>query len=165
MAAISLIRVDSRLIHGQVITKWRKIFNITKIVVVDDGLAKDSFMIRMYEAAAPSGIKVKVYDAKKAKRLWEKNRLGTEGRVLLLFKDIDTCYRMYRMGIPMKYIQIGGVAKTAERRVILQAVSLNDKEFGLLEELHKGGCEVAVQIVPEDTKLSFDEIAKKYKEK
>lgn len=165
MAEISLIRVDSRLIHGQVITKWRKIFNITKIVVVDDELAKDSFMIRMYEAAAPSGIKVKVYDAEKAKRLWEKNQLGTEGRVLLLFKDIDTCYRMYRMGIPMKYIQIGGVAKTAERKVILQAVSLNDKEFGLLEELHKSGCEVAVQIVPEDTKLSFDEIAKKYKEK
>lgn len=59
MAEISLIRVDSRLIHGQVITKWRKIFNITKIVVVDDSLANDEFMIRMYEAAAPAGVKDK----------------------------------------------------------------------------------------------------------
>ena len=58
MAEISLIRVDSRLIHGQVITKWRKIFNITKIVVIDDSLANDEFMIRMYEAAAPAGVKV-----------------------------------------------------------------------------------------------------------
>lgn len=160
-----MIRVDSRLIHGQVITKWRKIFNITKIVVVDDGLAKDEFMIHMYEAAAPSGVKVKVYDSEKAKRLWDKNQFGTEGRVLLLFKDIETCHKLYEMGIPMDYIQIGGVAKTPDRKVILQAVSINESEFRLLEQFHNSGCDVAVQIVPEDTKLSFDEIAKKYKAK
>ena len=104
MAEISLIRVDSRLIHGQVITKWRKIFNITKIVVVDDSLANDEFMIRMYEAAAPAGVKVKVYGVEKAKRLWDKNQFGTEGRVLLLFKDIPTCYKLYEQGVPMNYI-------------------------------------------------------------
>ena len=165
MAEISLIRVDSRLIHGQVITKWRKIFNITKIVVVDDSLANDEFMIRMYEAAAPAGVKVKVYGVEKAKRLWDKNQFGTEGRVLLLFKDIPTCYKLYEQGVPMNYIQIGGVAKTADRKVILQAVSLNESEMELLGKFHQYGCEVAIQIVPEDTRLSYEEIVKKYKEK
>ena len=141
MAEISLIRVDSRLIHGQVITKWRKIFNITKIVVVDDSLANDEFMIRMYEAAAPAGVKVKVYG------------------------DIPTCYKLYEQGVPMNYIQIGGVAKTADRKVILQAVSLNESEMELLGKFHQNGCEVAIQIVPEDTRLSYEEIVKKYKEK
>ena len=165
MAEISLIRVDSRLIHGQVITKWRKIFNITKIVVVDDSLANDEFMIRMYEAAAPAGVKVKVYGVEKAKRLWDKNQFGTEGRVLLLFKDIPTCYKLYEQGVPMNYIQIGGVVKTADRKVILQAVSLNESEMELLGKFHQNGCEVAIQIVPEDTRLSYEEIVKKYKEK
>lgn len=82
------------MIHGQVITKWRKIFNITKIVVVDDSLANDEFMIRMYEAAAPAGVKVKVYGVEKAKRLWDKNQFGTEGRYcfsLRIFPHATNC--------------------------------------------------------------------------
>ena len=39
MAEIKLVRVDFRLIHGQIITKWRKIFKISKIIVIDDILA------------------------------------------------------------------------------------------------------------------------------
>ena len=53
MAKISLVRIDSRLIHGQVITKWRKIHKVTKIIIVDNELAKDDFMIHIYEASAP----------------------------------------------------------------------------------------------------------------
>ena len=116
-------------------------------------------------AAAPAGVKVKVYGVEKAKRLWDKNQFGTEGRVLLLFKDIPTCYKLYEQGVPMNYIQIGGVAKTADRKVILQAVSLNESEMELLGKFHQNGCEVAIQIVPEDTRLSYEEIVKKYKEK
>ena len=41
---IGLIRVDSRLIHGQVITKWLNYSKANVIVVVDDELSKDSFM-------------------------------------------------------------------------------------------------------------------------
>lgn len=165
MAEISLIRVDSRLIHGQVITKWRKIYNITKIIVVDDELARDEFMIRMYEAAAPAGVKVKVYDTEKAKRLWDKNQYGTEGRILLLFKNIDTCSRLHFKGVPMKYIQIGGVAKTEDRKVIVQAVSLNEAEMKLLKDLNDDGCEVVIQIVPEEGRFSYEDIVRKFNEK
>ena len=55
--------------------------------------------------------------------------------------------------------------ETADRKVILQAVSLNESEMELLGKFHQNGCEVAIQIVPEDTRLSYEEIVKKYKEK
>lgn len=45
---IGLIRVDSRLIHGQVITKWLNYSKANVIVVVDDELSKDSFMSEIY---------------------------------------------------------------------------------------------------------------------
>jgi len=55
MAKISLIRLDSRLIHGQVITKWVKIAKANRIIIVDDELAQDDFMVMIYAAAAPKG--------------------------------------------------------------------------------------------------------------
>ena len=44
MAAISLIRIDFRLIHGQVVTKWVKQANADRIIIVNDALANDEFL-------------------------------------------------------------------------------------------------------------------------
>ena len=60
MAEISLARVDFRLIHGQIIVKWRKVFEVNKIIVIDDILACDEFMTRVYASAAPSDVVVTV---------------------------------------------------------------------------------------------------------
>ena len=48
MAKITLVRVDHRLIHGQVITKWVKIAQAQKIIIVDDFLGQDEFMADIY---------------------------------------------------------------------------------------------------------------------
>ena len=66
MAEIKLFRIDSRLIHGQIITKWLKVTQADKIVVVDEMLAADDFMKEVYVAAVPKGISVDIYDTDKA---------------------------------------------------------------------------------------------------
>ena len=43
MAEISLIRIDFRLIHGQVVTKWVKQANANRIIIVNDMLARMNF--------------------------------------------------------------------------------------------------------------------------
>lgn len=58
MADIQVIRADFRLIHGQVITKWIRQTPANKILIIDDVLAKDSFMSSIYVMAAPPGIEV-----------------------------------------------------------------------------------------------------------
>ena len=54
-AEISLVRIDDRLIHGQVVTAWLKYYPSDVIVIVDDGVAKDALMQRVLRAAAPKG--------------------------------------------------------------------------------------------------------------
>lgn len=163
MAEISLVRVDSRLIHGQVITKWRKVKKISKIIIVDDDLAKDDFMIHIYEASAPKDVVVKVYSIQKAKRLWEKNQFKT-GSVMLLFKDIKTCLNLHKQGVPFDYVQLGGLPRTSDNKVILKAVSMGREDIDMLQQLENDGVETAIQIVPEEIKLSFNEIKRKFNE-
>ena len=57
---IKLVRVDFRLIHGQVITKWSNIISAKEIIVVNDQLSKDEYMAEIYIMAAPPGMKVNV---------------------------------------------------------------------------------------------------------
>ena len=61
MADIVLCRIDSRLIHGQVMTKWVNQSSANKIVVVSDELAADEFMLQIYLLSAPAGVKVECY--------------------------------------------------------------------------------------------------------
>ena len=49
----SLIRVDDRLIHGQVVISWLPQVRSNKIVIVDDKLAVDCFLAEVVLLAAP----------------------------------------------------------------------------------------------------------------
>ena len=76
MAKITLVRVDHRLIHGQVITKWVKIAQAQKIIIVDDFLGQDEFMADIYRMAAPSGVEVAILTAEDAGQAFQNNTLG-----------------------------------------------------------------------------------------
>lgn len=165
MAEIVLTRVDFRLIHGQIITAWNKTYNAGKIVIIDDLLAGDEFMSKIYASAAPAGVVVKVYDSQKAKRLWDKNQFGT-GRVMILFKNIDTCARVIKSGVELKKIQLGGVPHSAGKKMILNAVSLDAEEVKLLRELkEENGIEIELHITPNGEKMDYERIMKTYDSK
>ena len=160
MAKIELARVDFRLIHGQIITRWRKVININKIIVIDDILAADEFMTKVYASAAPADITVKVYTEEKALRLWGKNQFGT-GAVMILFKDIATCSRMIKEGLPLSEVQLGGVPHTEEKKLIMKAVSLNNGEMNLIKDLYEDyEVNFTIQVVPENAKMEYAEIVK-----
>lgn len=160
MSEIGLTRVDFRLIHGQIIVKWRKVFETSKVVVIDNILAEDEFMTKIYVSAAPSDLVIRVYSEERAVQLWEKNKFGT-GKVMILFKDIATCCRMIKKGIGIKEVQLGGVPHAEGKKVIMKAVSLNSDEIDMIREMHDSyGVDVSVQVVPENPKLEYSDIIK-----
>ena len=60
ISELGLIRIDDRLIHGQVIAVWCRNQKFTHIVIVDDGVAGDPFMRQVLSLAAPPGVQVDV---------------------------------------------------------------------------------------------------------
>ncbi len=69
---IALTRVDFRLIHGQVITRWLKQCDINEIVTIDTELSKDIFMQDVFKMAAPKGVKISVVSSDAAVELQKK---------------------------------------------------------------------------------------------
>ena len=67
MAEIKLVRVDYRLIHGQVVARWLKVCPVRRIVLVDDVLGSDEFMSDIYKMAVPKGTDVDIVTIDKAK--------------------------------------------------------------------------------------------------
>ena len=58
MAEIGLVRVDSRLLHGQVVTRWIGQVGASEVIIFDDDLSQDEFMIEVFKMAAPNDVKL-----------------------------------------------------------------------------------------------------------
>lgn len=163
MAEIKLTRIDFRLVHGQIVMKWCKAYPVDKIVVIDDIVAGDEFMSQIYASAAPVGIRVKCYSKEKALRLWNKNRFGEDSKVMILFKDLDSCCELVKAGMDLKEVQLGGIPQTDERKAVKRAIFLGEKEMDCVHQLHAMGVNVTAQLIPEDSVFDYDEIVKAYR--
>jgi D-glucosaminate-specific PTS system IIB component len=161
MANIKLTRVDFRLIHGQVITKWCNQVSANRIVIIDDALYNDSFMRSIYEMAAPN-IAVEVYTVEKAVQLWKENEMGT-GNLLVLFKDVNTPLRAFQQGFPIRELQLGGLGGGPGKVNVFSAISLSAQEVEDLKQMAEGGAKIVIHVVPEEQKVGFDKVIQKSK--
>ncbi|MCR1900005.1 PTS sugar transporter subunit IIB [Irregularibacter muris] len=161
MASINLIRVDFRLIHGQVITKWSKRVNANRMVIIDDKLANDPFMKDIYAMAAPTGISVEAYTLQDAVNMWKENEFGN-GRLLVLFKSVTSAYEALKQGLPIQELQIGGLGGGPGRINVFSAISLDAEDVRQLREMEKMGTEVVLHIVPEEPRVPLEKAIKKF---
>lgn len=156
MAGISLIRVDFRLIHGQVVAKWLKDTQATKIIIVNDNLAKDPVMSNIYRMATPPGVKCSIVSIERFIAAWNKNQLG-DGNAMILFKDILTTHATWEKGFPIEELQIGGLGAGPGRKAVYQNMTLNEEDNELIKKM-LGKVNVFFQATPEDKKMNYNSV-------
>lgn len=161
MAKITWARVDYRLIHGQVITKWSKIASANEIIIVDDMLGQDEFMASIYKMAAPSGVNVDIKTAADAAAAYQAGTLGT-GNIFLLFKDVHAARASHEAGLAFETLQLGGIPAEAGRKVVFPAVAFGPSEAEDVRALHDAGVNIEIQVVPEEAGISYEEAMRKY---
>ncbi len=157
---IKLVRIDFRLIHGQVVTKWSNTISAEKIVVVNDPLSKDEFMADIYVMAAPPGIAVEVLTkADFVKKAGEGSY--SAGNVLVLFKNIEDARAVVEMGITFKQVQVGGLGSSGGKQSVVKGIAIDARDAQDLLVIQAAGAEVTFQVTPEEPKLSLDKAIKK----
>lgn len=153
-------RIDYRLIHGQVITKWLKVSNASKIIIIDDALKKDPFLGMVYTMAAPEGIEVKIVSVDEAQKQWSQNRFFS-GKVLLLFKTVDTALESVRKGLNLVSLQVGGLENKPGRKLVHNQITLDQADFEKLMEIEDKDIDVYFQTVPEEEPANLEKVKRK----
>lgn len=162
MAKIVLCRVDSRLVHGQVMTKWVQQSNANEIIIVSDPVSKDQFLLDIYRMSAPPGMEIRCYNKEDTVQLWKEGQL-LKGNTLLLFADIATLHQVCLQGVAIKEVQIGGLGGGPSRKVVYKNITLDEMDAGELEELADLGISIRFQTIPEDRALPLNEALARFK--
>lgn len=158
MKNIALVRIDDRLIHGQVMTQWVKSKYFNTILIVDDATAKDDFLSMVATMAVPKEFKGLVYTVDDAtKYLME---AGKDEVVLVLVKFVKTIKQLVENGVPIPELNVGGIGMRPGRTTIYRNIAINDEENAIFKELISNGMKVTVQIVPNDAATDIEKLLK-----
>lgn len=161
MYNIKLVRLDFRLIHGQVIAKWFGQIMGNEIVIIDDDLSQDSFMASIYEMSAPVDSKVHVYSVEDAVKKVEDGTFAS-GKVLVLFKNVDQVFKAVEKGFKIDELQIGGLGSAPGRINVYGPITLDNHDASLLKKIADQGTNIYLQQVPEEAKMTFSKVLEKF---
>lgn len=157
---LSLVRVDDRLIHGQVVVGWRHALGIKQIVLVDDRVSaqENAWERDICRMGVPPDLAIEfVPVAEAARRVteWE----GSPRSTMLVMGDLETAVRLYQLTPRLKKLNLGGIHQGPGRRQRLPYVFMTDGEVGMLQELAAGGVDITAQDVPTARPVPFSELA------
>lgn len=158
MANQKMVRVDYRLIHGQIVAKWIKFRPVNRLIIADDELLKDDFMSDIYKMAAPENEVEIVAVADLAEALNKK-----DDSVMIIFRDVKNAKIAFESGVKLEELNVGAVQSNKERHSVTQGVALSAKEYAELQEMKSKGLDVYIQPIPENEKLSLESIKNKIK--
>lgn len=159
---IAHVRVDTRLLHGQVATTWTKTVSPDRIIVVSDGVAHDQLRKTMIEQAAPPGVPANVVPISKMIEVTKDPRFGAT-KAMLLFENPQDLLAAIEGGVDIKEANIGSMAHSVGKVVVTNAIAMDNADVETLEALHAKGVALEARKVPSDSPISYEDLIKKAK--
>jgi len=147
---LSLVRIDDRLIHGQVVLGWARVIKPDRIVVANDRIARNSWERKFYTASVPRHMKVSFFTLDDVARELLNNLFRNES-VLLLFESVKDAYEVVEKGVKFEQINLGGLHYREGAEELLPYLFVTDEDKKLLRELVKKGVTLLAQDIPGNT--------------
>ena len=153
---IKMIRIDDRLIHGQIVTAWAKAIQASKIWIIDDGVAKDDFIKGVMQMVAPSDRELIISGLSEMPTLLEKLDDAPEN-TLILVKFPYVAKEIFKVGPKLKELNIGGIGAGPERKKLFKNISASQSEKDTSKEIQDSGIDVYFQVTPDEKRTTFSE--------
>ncbi|NLZ75268.1 MAG: PTS sugar transporter subunit IIB [Erysipelotrichia bacterium] len=155
---IIFVRVDDRLIHGQVVNAWLNVYtNVRNIMCIDDFSSKDPFMQKMFQLLIP---KEKTVEIKSVEGAVETLKKGLDKPTMIIAKSPSTIKTLIDAGIDIDKFNIGGMGMSGKRKKFYQSISADENEKEIMQELINKGIKIEIQTVPTNPCYDCQEILK-----
>ena len=139
------VRIDNRLLHGQVVQFWIPHLNVEKLLVADDEVFGNAAMQTIYRMALPETVRLAVMPVAQLES--EFSKLGALTS-LVLIRTVKDAKRAVESGCRFSKIMIGNVHASPDRKRVTDAVYLSAQETEVLSWMEHRGIEVEIQTFP-----------------
>ncbi len=150
-----MVRVDSRLIHGQIVETWVPHTGANCLLVANDDLAANPSMRAVMELAVPPAVHTMFCGlADVPAVLAEVDRLGE--RAILLCASFCDALRLFGEGVRYSTLNVGNLHFAEGKVEITPSVYFSPEDFEAVHRLRHEGVAVNVRATPFEAGLSFE---------
>ncbi|MDN5351799.1 MAG: hypothetical protein PWQ12_718 [Clostridiales bacterium] len=155
--AIIHVRIDDRLVHGQVATMWTNYLGATRIMVVDNEAANSEIMKMSLKLATPTGVSLSVLPVEKAAPRILENRYEGQ-RVLMIIKSPMTLLKLVSLGAVLPAVNVGNLTYAEGKISVGETVAVSKAEIEAFRALHQKGVTFNMQLTPSHPAEDFIEL-------
>lgn len=154
---IKLIRIDDRLLHGQVALTWTPALGADCLLVANDKVAKDEFLKMAMGLAKPASARLLIKSLAESISflLEEKNK---NLKILVLVNSVGDAQILSNEISEIKSINFGGIRGKEGSRLISKAIAVTDADVVIIRELLKKEIELEIRQVPTDKKQEVESL-------
>ncbi|HAE16355.1 MAG TPA: PTS mannose/fructose/sorbose transporter subunit IIB [Erysipelotrichaceae bacterium] len=151
---IQLVRIDHRLLHGQVAFLWVRNVSADCILIANDELIRNELRMSALRLARPEGTKLIIKDLDASIQAINSG-VTDKYKLLVIVENVADAYRLAKACPVIRSINIGGIKAADDRKQISKAVFVSEEDICMFKELDEMGVELEVRMVPNDQKTSI----------
>lgn len=156
---ITLVRVDNRLIHGQVVEAWLPHLKVSRVVVADDEAASSPLIRAAMALAVQSAVEVRIEPLSEV----DFAALSRDGvRTLVLLRDVAAVPFAKAHGLALEHLNLGNVHFGTGRRQVSPSVFLAEAELRTLQGLASEGVRVEARAVPAEKPVELVDLSERW---
>ena len=157
--SLVLVRIDDRLIHGQVVVGWRQVLHPNRIVLCSDEVATTDWQKTIYLSAVPSALKASVLTMVETIDAL-KNNIYKDEKVILLVDTPKSIVELVDAGVEINQVNVGGMHFKPGKNQISPFIFVDENDVKSFRELYNKNIVLEGRDVPTRTKLDIAEALK-----
>jgi len=151
---IVLIRVDDRLIHGQILESWLPYLKAQCVVVANDTLAEDQFQMAILSMAVPERIKLRMVNVDSVKELATDPELSGKTTLVIVSSVLDA-YKIVQNEIISCRINLGNMRSSEADKQLMYSFWVSKQDIIMLKEILAKGISINLQSVPREKEIDI----------
>jgi mannose/fructose/N-acetylgalactosamine-specific phosphotransferase system component IIB len=159
---VKLLRVDERLLHGQVALNWVNNVGAGSILVANDEVMQNEMSRMALQMAKPSGYKLAIRSMDGAAELLNDPR-AKDIEIFVIVRTLKDALRLVEKTGRIHTINVGGIKKKEGSKMIAAAVFVNNEDLATLRQLKEKVDKIEFRMLPADSAKSLDSILKEDK--
>lgn len=152
---IKLLRIDDRLVHGQVAMSWTNYLDADTILVANDKLVQDTTMQTAFKLAKPPQAILSMKSIEGAKAVLN-NPKHADRKIFVITASTEDALRICSSIPAVKKVNVGGIRQGEGKDKVLPQVFLDAKDYENLNALVDLGVEVELQTLPTENKTKYE---------
>jgi len=156
---IKLVRIDHRLLHGQVAFAWTPELGVDAIMIVNDAAATNETQRSIIRMAKPQGVKLAIKTVEDAIKTLKSGKTS-DMKMFVIVGNVEDAVKLQHGYPEITHINLGGMKSREGTHNITKAVNLLPAEEKEIKDLIKNGVEVELRQVPGDTPIPAQKLIK-----